>query len=322
MQASWLRVLGIASVAASAAAFTGCGAGDLSPVSDDVSGDNVTSGSLGIDESASLDSDYSTGSEALMSCTNPDGTNSVMAAFAVAVAQELGRWNATKDFVQNNTSGMSESSYGPQQAIKLASGSDANGPIGKSRCSDGRCARVQALLDMQYDQYNNKVYIQGSGSTKVLLSPAALRSRMFAKWNEQKACDQNARDGDNNSCTKEQNVLKYVSAAKGGCDTNFTFSVKGTTGAALRYPNQLKNELKFADSSNPYINFQNLGNGNISIDPTYGLDDDGTSSTGSCMAACTKISVSSNYAGACCSCGGATKKFAKSPVNAITYLCQ
>ena len=40
------------------------------------------------------------------------------------------------------------------------------------------------------------------------------------------------------------------------------------------------------------------------------------------MAACTKISVSSNYAGACCSCGGATKKFAKSPVNAITYLCQ
>ena len=322
MQASWLRVLSIASVAASAAAFTGCGAGDLSPVSDDVSGDNVTSGSLGIDESASLDSDYSTGSEALMSCTNPDGTNSVMAAFAVAVAQELGRWNATKDFVQNNTSGMSESSYGPQQAIKLASGSDANGPIGKSRCSDGRCARVQALLDMQYDQYNNKVYIQGSGSTKVLLSPAALRSRMFAKWNEQKACDQNARDGDNNSCTREQNVLKYVSAAKGGCDTNFTFSVKGTTGAALRYPNQLKNELKFADSSNPYINFQNLGNGNISIDPTYGLDDDGTSSTGSCMAACTKISVSSNYAGACCSCGGATKKFAKSPVNAITYLCQ
>src|SRR6185295_15711166 len=68
--------------------------------------------------------------------------------------------------------------------------------------------------------------------------------------------------------------------------------------------NQLKNELKFADSSNPYINFQNLGNGNISIDPTYGLDDDGTSSTGSCRAACTKISVSSNYAGACCSCGG------------------
>jgi hypothetical protein len=319
MQANWLRALGVTSIAAAAAAFTGCGAEDLAPASDDVgTGDAIG----GVDEGASMESDYSTGTEALMSCTNPDGTNSVMAAFAVAVAQELGRWNAAKDFVQNNTSGKSESSAGPQQAIKLASGSDANGPIGKSRCSDGKCARVQALLDMQYDQYNNKVYIQGAGSTKVLLNPAALRSRMFAKWNEQKACDQNARDGDANSCPKELNALKYVSSAKGGCDTNFTFSVKGSNGAALKYPNQLKHKVKFADSSNPYINFQNLGNGNISIDPTYGLDDEGTNTTGSCTPACTKISVGASYAGACCSCGGATKKFAKSPYNSITYLCQ
>jgi hypothetical protein len=145
---------------------------------------------------------------------------------------------------------------------------------------------------------------------------------MFAKWNDQKACDQNAKDGDINSCTKEQNRLAYVSSAPGGCDTNFTFSVKGTTGAALKYPNQLKNELRFADQTNPYINFQNLGNGNISIDPTYGLDDDGSSSTGACTAACTKISVNSSLAGTCCSCGGVNKTFAKSPYNAITYLCQ
>ena len=321
MQASWLRVLGCASVAIAAGAFLGCGSADFNAATDDATGD-VSSADVGSDENASIDdSDYSTGTEALMSCTNPDGTNSVMAAFAVAVAQELGRWNASKDFIQNNTSGMSEGSGGMQQAIKLASGSDANGPIGKSRCSDGKCARVQALLDLQYDQANNKVYIQGSGTTKVLLSPAALRSRMFAKWNEQKACDQNAKDGDVNSCTREQNVLKYVSAAKGGCDTNFTFSVTGTTGAALKYPNQLKKGLSFADSSNPYINFTNLGNGNISIDPTYGLDDDGTTSTGSCVAACTKISTTSQQGG-CCSCGGVTKAFNKSPFNSALFLCQ
>ena len=323
MQASWLRVLGVASVAFAAGAFLGCGSEDFNAAGDNTASDDAMSADLGSDENASVDdSDYSTGSEALMSCTNPDGTNSVMAAFAVAVAQELGRWNATADFVQNNTSGQSESSGGMQQALKLASGSNASGPIGKSRCADGKCAKVQALLDMQYDQYNNKIYIQGTGSTKVLLSPAALRARMFAKWNEQKACDQNAKDGDTNSCTKEQNVLKYVSAAKGGCDTNFTFSVKGSTGAALKYPNQLKNQLRFADQTNPYINFQNLGNGNVSIDPTYGLDDDGTSSTGTCTAACTKISVATNYAGQCCSCGGVSKTFVKSPVNSVTYLCQ
>ena len=272
-------------------------------------------------EEVSESEDLGQAEQGLMSCSNPDGTNSVMAALAVAVAQDLGRWNAAKDFVVNLSSGMSESSAGSQQTIKLASGSDASGPIGKSRCRDGKCARVQALLDLQYDQASNKVYVQGSGSTKVLLNPAALRSRMYAKWQEQKACDQNARDGDNNSCTREQNSLQYVGSATGGCDTNFTFAVKGANGLALRFPNQLRNQLKFADSTNPYINFQNLGNGNISIDPTYGLDEDGSTSTGACTAACTKISRSS-VEGACCSCGGVTKAFKKSTYNAITFKCE
>jgi hypothetical protein len=317
MNASWFRVAGIASVAFAAGAFAGCSAEDVREANKD-----VASAAAGSDESASLDeSELGSAEQGLMSCANPDGTNSVMAAFAVAVAQELGRWNASKDFIQNNTSGQSEGSFGSQQAIKLASGSDANGPIGKSRCADGKCAKVQALLDLQYDQANNKVYVQGTGTTKVLLSPAALRSRMFAKWGEQKTCDAAPVDGNNNNCTREQNVLKYVSSTAGGCDTNFTFSVKGTTGAALKYPNQLKNELKFADSAaNPYINFTNLGNGNVSIDPTYGLDDDGTTSTGSCNAACTKISLTS-LAGGCCSCGGVQKRFQKAAWSAATFLC-
>jgi hypothetical protein len=313
--------VGVVSVAIAAGAFMGCGADDFNGMNDGVTGEE-TSTDVGSDGNASLvDGDLGSAEQGLMSCANPDGANSVMAAFAVAVAQELGRWNASKDFIQNNTSGASESSFGSQQAIKLASGSDANGPIGKNRCADGKCARVQALLDLQYDQINNQVYVQGSGSTKVLVSPLALRSRMYAKWQEQRACDQNAKDGDANSCTREQNVLRFVSAAKGGCDTNFTFSVKGSTGMALRYPNQLKNELRFADQANPYINFTNLGNGNVSIDPSYGLDEDGTTSTGACTAACTKISTAS-VAGGCCSCGGLTKAFIKAPWSAVTFLCQ
>ena len=315
MNANGFRVAGIVSVALAAGAFVACSADDLDEAQ------AVASAAPSSGENASIEADYGQAAQPLMSCSNPDGTNSVMAAFAVAVAQELGRWNASRDFVMNSTSGRSESSFGPQQAIKLASGSDASGPIGKSRCADGRCAGVQALLDLQYDQYNNLVYVQGSGSTKVLLSPAALRSRMYAKWQEQKACDQNARDGDNNSCTREQNSLQYVGSAKGGCDTNFTFAAKGTNGQALRFPNQLDNQLKFADASNPYINFQNLGNGNVSIDPTYGLDDDGTTSTGACTAACTKISRTS-FDGACCSCGGVTTMFHRSPYNSSTFLCK
>ena len=313
MKSNWLRVAGVVSVAFGVAAFTGCGAESMDDSSDGLNGDE----SAAVDENGM---ELGTIEQGLMTCTNPDGTNAAMAAFAVAVAQDLGRLNASKDFVMITTSGQSETSPGMQQAMKLASGSDANGAIGKNRCADGKCARVQAILDMQYDQANNKVYFQGTGTTKVLLNPAALRARLYAKWQDQIACDKTPKDGDVNSCTKELNSLTYVSKAAGGCDTNFTFSVKGVNNAVLKYPNQLKNEIKFADTSNPYINFTNLGNGNISIDPTYGLNDDGTTSTGSCTAACTKISVSS-VAGQCCSCGGVTKTFSKAAWSPTTFLC-
>lgn len=312
MISNWLRLTGIASALLGAAVFAGCGV----DAGDGVSGDQAGDQNASVDES-----EIGSVEEGLMTCSNPDGTNALMAAFAVAVAQDLGRWNASKDFQMVSTSGWSESSWGWQQAIKLTSGSDANGPIGKSRCADGKCARVQALLDMQYDQANNQVYIQGTGNTKVLLNPAALRSRMYAKWQDQVACDKNARDGDANSCTKEQNHLVFSGSAPGGCDTQFTFSAKSATGAALKYPNQLKNQLRFADSNNPYINFKNLGNGLVSIDPTYGLNDDNVTQTGSCTAACVKISLSSSLTGQCCSCGGVTKKFSKPSWTSGVYLC-
>jgi hypothetical protein len=257
----------------------------------------------------------------VMSCTNPDGTNAAMAALAVAVAQDLKRWQPGKDFVMFNTSGQSEASSGMQQAIKLTSGSDASGAKGKSRCSDGKCARVQALLDMQYEQANNKVFFQGSGKVKTLLNPGALRSRLVAKLYEQRTCDDAAKDNSPSACPKEEHVLTFVGAAAGGCDTNFTFQAKKTNGAALLYPGQLKNKLKFADQSNPYIGFQNLGGGKVSIDPTYGLNEGAPTSTGSCTAACTKVTTS-NVAGQCCACGGLTKKFVKSAWSATTFLCQ
>jgi hypothetical protein len=253
-----------------------------------------------------------TAEQGVMSCSNPDGTNAAMAALAVAVAQDLGRWQTGVDFVQG---------YNAGEIVALASGSDANGPKGKSRCADGKCARVQAILDMQLDAAANKVYFQGSGSTRVLLNPQALRTRMLGKWREQKTIDERARDGAVDQAPKELHKLAFVTAAAGSCDTNFTFKATTPTGGTLRYPNQLKYKLAFADIYNPYIAFTNLGGGNVSIDPTYGLNEDGKASSGTCTAACTKITTT-NIAGQCCSCGGATKKFAKSAWNATTFLCQ
>jgi hypothetical protein len=292
-------------IAIAVASVTGCGAGDISD--SDIGDDSMQT----VDDS-SENMSLGTMEQGLMSCLNLDGTNSAMAALAVAVAQDLGRWQTGKDFAVGNSGG---------EILALASGSDASGPIGKSRCADGKCARVQAILDMQLDVTANKVYFQGSGNTKVLVNPSALRSRMVSKWREQKDYDSRAQDGVYYQAPKEEHKLAFVSAAKGGCDTNYTFKATKTTGAALLYPNQLKWKLAFADINNPYLGFTNLGGGNVSIDPTYGLNEDSSTSTGSCTAACTKVSVTS-VAGQCCSCGGVTKTFAKAAWSAVTFLCQ
>jgi hypothetical protein len=298
MMTSWFKAAPLASIAF--AALTACsGAGDMYADDSEV-----------VDESELMSLDQV--EEAAMSCTNPDGTNAAMAALAVAVAQDLGRLQTGVDFVQG---------YNAGEIVALGSGSNADGPIGKSRCADGKCARVQAILDMQLDAAANKVWFQGTGSTKVLLNPQALRTRMLGKWREQKDFDARAKDGVADQAPKELHKLAYVSAAKGGCDTNFTFKATTTSGGVLKYPNQLKYKLAFADIYNPYINFTNLGNGNISIDPTYGLNPDGSTTTGTCTAACTKISTTS-VAGQCCSCGGVNKAYVKATFNANTYLCQ
>jgi hypothetical protein len=59
----------------------------------------------------------------------------------------------------------------------------------------------------------------------------------------------------------------------------------------------------------------------VAIDPTYGLNDEDTTSSGSCTAACTKITTT-NIAGACCSCNSVQKTFKRSSFNVNTYLCQ
>jgi hypothetical protein len=298
----------LASAFVAAALFASCGAADGAD-GDAENADVDTESVVTINEA--LGENF----QSLMSCTNPDGTNSVMAALAVATAQELKRWQPTKDFVvfgatggMSGTNGFSETTPGPQQAIKLT-------PTGKARCADGKCATVQALLDLQYDQANNKVKLPGN----VTLSPAALRSRLVAKLREQNTCDSRPANGGNN-CPVEEHTLTFQKALKGSCDTNFFFQASGTTGAPLKFPAQLKNKLIWVDNTNPYVAFQSSGSV-VSIDPTYGLNEDTGSTAGTCSAACARITAS-NVTGQCCACGGASKKFARAPWNANTYLCQ
>jgi hypothetical protein len=230
-------------------------------------------------------------------CSNSDGVNSAMAALAVSAAKELGRWNPTVDFAPGNGA--------PWHTTLTAAG--------KARCADGRCWNTQAILDLQKAPPNKVKF------GNVVLNANNLISQLTSKWNEQKNCELRGGTGDAN-CTAEQHKLAFKSQQAGACDTVFTFAATNTSGGALKAPNQLKNKLLFVGGTgNPYLAFSSTGT-TVSIDPTLGLNDGSTTTTGACTALCTKISAAS-VAGACCSCNGANNKFVKAAWSAVTYTC-
>jgi hypothetical protein len=264
--------------------------------------DDPASDESATDDGASEEADaLGTAEMDLTSCANPEGTASIMAAVAVSAAQEMRRWQPTKDFAVGRIDNA--------EALVISA-------TGRARCSDGVCAKTQALIDFQKTAANGKVKFPGNVSLDVI----ALRSRMVAKFRDQIACEMQPSNGGTTNCPVEEHTLTFVKSVKGGCDTNFFFQAKGVNGAALKYPAQLKNKLLWADRTNPYIGFQSVGD-LVSIDPTFGLNVDDTTSTGACTPACTKISLST-VAGGCCACNGINKLFAKAPWSAVTYLCQ
>jgi hypothetical protein len=100
----------------------------------------------------------------------------------------------------------------------------------------------------------------------------------------------------------------------------FTFDATTPTGGALRSPSQLKNKLIYVGyPENPYLAFSSTGT-TVSIDPTFGLNETSTTSTGACTAACLKMS-SADVTGRCCSCNGQTRRYARSAFNVNAYLC-
>lgn len=94
------------------------------------------------------------------SCHDPTGTDSVLAAIAVASAKELRRWQPLVDFKISNS------------MVVLTD-------TGKARCADRLCANTQALLDMQNT-------LAGSAEIRpgVKVSPSTLRDRLTKNYNK------------------------------------------------------------------------------------------------------------------------------------------
>jgi hypothetical protein len=235
-------------------------------------------------------------------CQNAEGTASTMAAVAVSAAMELRRWQPTKDFAIGRASDGAE--------ILVLSGT------GRARCSDGICKNTQALLDFQKREAHQQVEFPGN----VKLDSFALRSRMVAKFRDQIACEMQPSNGGTTNCPVEEHTLTFQRSERGGCDTNYYFVAKKPDGQSLTYPAQLKNKLLWADRTNPYIGFQSVGEV-VSIDPTYGLNEAGSTTSGSCSAACVKFSTS-DLSNQCCSCNGTNKTYDRALFSSLVYLCK
>jgi len=230
-------------------------------------------------------------------CSNVGGVNGVLAALAVASANEMRRWLPTRDFQWNSYTGMLELSM---HALP--------------RCPNRYCTNVIAMLDLQRPAAHGKVTFSGD----VTLDSTLLRKTLKNYWNSQVACNAAG------NCPVDYHDLTYNHKKDGPCGVRYFYNAfeMGTkkpldAAQANRFSNQL---LFLGHPQNPFLDFK-VEDGRASVDPTYGLTEKNSASAGSCEAACTRFSAS-NIVGKCCSCNGKNKKYARSTFSGHIYLCK
>jgi hypothetical protein len=126
----------------------------------------------------------------------------------------------------------------------------------------------------------------------------------------------------------EPHVLRYYrTTADGPCGDYFWYDITRPNGQPLKAPAESFMQLLFAGGkealtaadTNPYISQQISGN-RVAIDPTYGLNEQGSTSAGSCTSACVRIN-DANLGGQCCSCNGLTKRYSRATWSPNSYVC-
>ena len=219
-----------------------------------------------------------TAEESAAVCTNPEGTNAAIAALAVAISQELHRWQITSDFKV-------VTGYNYQQVLALTQS-------GLNACG-GSCPITSEILAYQDSRMDQKVVFGGNK-----LSSWSFASRLVTGFGNQVACQNGGR------CPFVPHMFSYNPAitTPGACDTLFTFPV-GKPGFAgpltAAQVTQLSNALVWTTGNgpNPYIAFQSTAS-SVTIDPTGNINPPGQT-TGSEI--CQKLSPS-NINGTPCTC--------------------
>lgn len=199
-----------------------------------------------------------TAEESAAVCENPEGTNAAIAALAVAISQELHRWQITTDFYVYR--GLyNQAMLGLTQA-------------GKNACG-GSCPLTENILAFQDPRVDQKVVFNG-----VKLSSWSFASRLVSGYEKQVTCQRGG------WCAFEKNHMfgyNPATTVPGACDTLFTFTVSkpASMGGGPLTAAQvagLNNALVWtaANGPNPYIAFQSTAS-TVTIDPTGNVNPPG-----------------------------------------------
>ena len=229
-------------------------------------------------------------------------TMRIMAALAIAMGNEMGRWEATTDLSVNASTGRVQVSTAGYNACL------ANGKTG--------CKNVVALLEFQRNDVGNFL---GHDAT-------ALKEELKARLERQKVAESRPDNGVCDNACAESHTVKFSSTSTEGnsCGNHFWYqaSKAGCTGAscALQYPELLATKLGFAGyPDNDYLAFTTK-NGKVGIDPTSSLVNGGSGANPICYIGSTIISTT-NVAGSCCNIDGKYGTLSKSFWSANTYYC-
>lgn len=255
-----------------------------------------------VDGATAQEESIGTGEAAV--CSNPDGTNAMLAALAGAIATELHRFEIVNDFE------IYRGTYN-QEMLRISQ-------LSRSFCTNN-CRNIDALLAFQ-DARNDQIFTFKDGTK---LSSWNFASRLVTGYRAQKACLDRFWNGDPSACVTEWHYLEKVSSVPTTCNgTDYglrmmkfkvskanMYGQKLSPEQPLTNPDPISRKLLWADgdqnlpvNGNPFLQFRVLNNKvEIELDPSEGTSEDPIPAA-SCGTASLKYYPSPNpdITGKCC----------------------
>jgi len=251
-----------------------------------------------------------------LTCSNPQGTDAMIAALAVAMGRELGRWEILTDFEIYKDDWT-------QDNLRLSAAGNA-----QCTANGSQCKNIKNLLRFMSHYTDKSIYFKNQSGGYDMLSWSSYASRLVTGMKNMTSYKKN------NQYKYPAHKVAYTSQAPGGCDTIFQYSVTkpdGTLFTNAADVTAIENALLFGSGNgvNGFIAADCHSSVNTcKVDPTGNVVE-GDNSSQATVWACQKYSPDANLTGQPCSCpakistnSGAGKMGIPDPNASATYKCE